>query len=96
VANALTRAERKKAIVAGEGSILLADVLTTLPRLLPAVPDLIARATAISSAESHNYYDCLYMALAKRDQCELVTADGKLISKLGPRYPYVRALSTFP
>jgi predicted nucleic acid-binding protein len=57
VANALTRAERKKQIAVGEAVILLADVMTTLPRLFSAVPHLIARATTISSTEGHNYYD---------------------------------------
>jgi predicted nucleic acid-binding protein len=96
VANALTRAERKKQIAVGEAVILLADVMTTLPRLFSAVPYLITRATTLSSAESHKYYDCLYLALAEREGCEFVTADDTLVNKFGATYPYVKALSTFP
>src|SRR5262245_33713588 len=86
VVHGLTRAERKNEIAIGEASLLLADVLTTLPRLIPVVPHLIARAVDLSSSERHSAYDCLYMALAEAENCELVTADGSLIKKLGAKY----------
>jgi predicted nucleic acid-binding protein len=80
IAHGLTRAERKNEIAVGEASLLLADVLTTLPRLVPVVPSLIARAVDLSSAERHSAYDCLYMALAESENCPLVTADDSLIA----------------
>ena len=40
---------------------------------------LLQRATAISSQARIGVYDCLYVALAEHENCELVTADGKLI-----------------
>ena len=96
VVHGLTRAERKNEIAIGEASLLLADILTTLPRLIPVVPQLIARAVDLSSSERHSAYDCLYMALAEAEKCEFVTADGSLIKKLGSRYAYIKPLSTFP
>jgi len=96
VLHGLTRAERKNEIAVGEASLLLADLLTTLPRLIPAVPQLIARAVDLSSSERHSAYDCLYMALAEAENCELVTADGSLLKKLGAKYAYLKPLASFP
>ncbi len=45
----------------------------------------------ISSAARIGVYDCLYVALAEREKCELVTADDKLIKNLQPSFPFRRA-----
>ena len=42
------------------------------------------------------FYDCLYVALAERENCELVTADDKLIRNLQKTFPFVRDLATLP
>lgn len=39
--------------------------------LMPLLPT----AFAIASAAGHSVYDCLYLALAEREDCPLVTAD---------------------
>ncbi len=78
-AHALTRAERKGIIKQGEAAILLADILSTPPDLHPVRP-LLPRAVDISSQMRVGYYDCLYVALAERENCRMVTADG-------PRFP---------
>jgi predicted nucleic acid-binding protein len=41
-------------------------------------------------------YDCLYIALAELEACELATADNKLISKLQPHFPFIVALASLP
>ena len=41
-------------------------------------------------------YDCLYVALAEREGCELVTADDKLVKKLGPTFPFLVPLAAMP
>ncbi len=38
------------------------------------------------------WFDCLYVALAERERCDLVTADEKLIHNL-PGYPIVSLAS---
>ncbi len=91
--HAITRAERQGRITPTEGSAFVADLLTELPALHPALP-LLARAYAISSATRQGVYDCVYVALAEREGCELVTADAKLIANLGARFPFIRALSS--
>jgi predicted nucleic acid-binding protein len=39
-------------------------------------------------------YDCVYLALAEREGCELITADEKLVSKFSREFSYVRALAS--
>jgi predicted nucleic acid-binding protein len=96
VAHALARAERKKLLAPPQGSILLADVLTTLPRLVPALPDLLPKSFAIASRRRIGVYDCLYVALAQQEHCELITADIKLVRVLQPHYPLIVLLGSLP
>ncbi len=57
---------------------------------------LMPRAYAISSAARIGVYDCLYVALAEREGCELVTADMRLVNGLGPQFPFIVPLSWLP
>lgn len=93
MAHAITLAEQQGRITPAEGAAFVADLLTDLPALHPALP-LLARAYAISSAHRQGVYDCVYVALAEREGCELVTADARLIANLGARFPLIRALSS--
>jgi predicted nucleic acid-binding protein len=96
VGHALARAERRGLIPVGGGAPRLADVLRTLPRLYPSLPDLLPRAFAIASAARHGVYDCLYVALAEREGCELITADAGLVTKLQGQFPFITLLASFP
>src|SRR2546430_17263406 len=69
VANALLVAERRGNILPGQGSIFLADILTTLPQLHHSTPDLLPRAYAIAQRIQASVYDCLYVALAEKEGC---------------------------
>jgi predicted nucleic acid-binding protein len=95
IAHALTRAERQGRIAASQAGVLWADIMSTPPRLEASGP-LLPRAIQISSAERVGVYDCVYVALAEREHCEFVTADGKLIKKLQPRFPFIKHLSSLP
>lgn len=95
VAHALTRAERRAIIKPGQAAALLSVVMMTCPHQYPYQP-LLQRATAISSQAKIGVYDCLYVALAERESCELVTADGKLISKLQGQFPFIVPLTSLP
>jgi predicted nucleic acid-binding protein len=55
---------------------------------------LFYRAVDISSQTRSAYYDCLYVALAEREECELVTADERLLNSLGRQFPFVIPLSS--
>lgn len=94
ITHALTRTERQGRIAIGESGQHLADILTTLPDLHPPLP-LLPRACELSSAMRIGVYDCLYLALAEREGCELVTADSKLV-KLQSSFPFVVSLASMP
>lgn len=87
VAHALTRAERRGILTSPQASILLADILSTAPYLHPCLP-LLPRAVELSSQARIGVYDCLYVALAEREGCEVVTADDRLAKSL-PAFPII-------
>jgi predicted nucleic acid-binding protein len=95
VAHALTRAERQGRIAAPQAGILWADILSTPPRLERSGA-LLPRAIQISSAARIGVYDCLYVALAEREGCQLVTADIRLVSSLHTLFPCIVALTSLP
>jgi predicted nucleic acid-binding protein len=95
IGHALTRAERQGRITHGQALALWMTVMGTPPRLVPGLP-LMQRAIDISSAARIGVYDCLYVALSEREQCEMVTADDKLIKNLQPAFPFIVPLSSLP
>ncbi len=94
-AGALTKAERQKDIAVGQAAPLYAKVMHHPPVLIPHTP-LIARAIDISSRTRSGYYDCLYVALAEREGCELITADQKSVHNLAPHFPFIVPLASLP
>ena len=93
--HALTRAERQGRVTPIQGAQLFRDMLTTLPVLYPSLP-LLPRAYVLSSLHRQGVYDCLYIALAEREGCELVTADDKLVKKLRTHFPFLAPLDALP
>lgn len=92
VAHALAKAERRRLFNPPDGTQKLIDVLSALPDLHPYL-QLLPRAFAIASHARKGVYDCLYIALAEREQCELVTADDKLIRNLQTTFPFIVSLT---
>lgn len=92
ICNVLMMAERTGKIRTGEAAALLADFILDLPALIDAVP-LLPRALEIAQKYRQSVYDCLYIALAEREACELVTADDKLIKAVQPTMPFVVSLA---
>jgi predicted nucleic acid-binding protein len=86
-AHALTRAQRQGRVTDREVGLFFDDLLTSLPQFHAYRP-LLARAIETSVRARHNVYDCLYVALAEREGCEVLTADDKMQSKL-PGSPVV-------
>ena len=95
LAHALTRAERQGRITPPQGGIFWQDIMRTAPFLFPSIP-LVPRAYAISSQARIGTYDCLYVALAEREGCSLVTADDKLVRSLQPQFPSIVPLALLP
>jgi predicted nucleic acid-binding protein len=95
ITHAITRAERQGRITPAEGASFVADLLAELPDLYPSLP-LLPRAYLLSSLHRQGVYDCLYVALAEREGCELVTADDKLVKNLGAAFPFLVPLASMP
>lgn len=77
VAHALTRAERRGNLQPPEGLERFRQIAASFPQFFPYIP-LLPRAMEISSNMRVGVYDCLYIALAERENCPLVTADDRL------------------
>ena len=95
IAHALARAERRRIIQPPQGAQRLADLLSTLPQLHPSLP-LLPRTFEMASQMRIGVYDCLYVALAEREGCPLVTADDKLIRSAQSSYPFLVPLASLP
>jgi len=65
------------------------------PSCTPYEP-LLGRAVEISSKTRSGLYDCLYVALAEREVCKLVTDDQKLLANLKPLFPFIVPLASLP
>src|ERR1700686_938580 len=87
-ASALTKSERQKTIAVGAAGKLHLKILTSCPKLHSYMP-LMQRAIEISSQTRTAFYDCVYVALAEHEQCELVTVDDKLIDSIQKQFPFV-------
>jgi predicted nucleic acid-binding protein len=94
-AHALARAERKAIIKQGEAAVLLGDILSTPPDLHGYLA-LMPRAVEIASDMRCGFYDCLYIALAEREGCELLTSDQKMVAHLPAQFPFIVPLSSLP
>jgi predicted nucleic acid-binding protein len=66
----------------------------TLPLNLQSTNLLASSALELAVKHHHPVYDTLYCALALDHDCEFITADRVLVTKLGSSLPFVRHLST--
>jgi len=95
IANALAISERAGRIQPGEAAIFFAGILKNSPALHAGVP-LLPRAIDICLHIRQSIYDCLYVALAEQEACQLVTADDKLVRNLQSHFPFIVSLATLP
>jgi predicted nucleic acid-binding protein len=61
-----------------------------------AFGSLLLRAIDISSKMRIGVYDCIYVALAEQEGCELATADDKLFNTLHKDFPFIISLASLP
>ena len=95
VAHGLAKAERRGVIPQGDADRLLTNILSTPPQFHPYLP-LLKRVLDIASPARIGVYDCLYVALAEREGCELLTADDRLVRTLQPTFAFITSLATLP
>ena len=91
--HALTKAERRGLIAIGQASILIADL--PIPEFHPSIP-LLQRAIDISSIFRVAVHDCLYVALAEQEHCDLLTADQRLLNSLRKDFSFLIDLADLP
>ncbi len=77
VTNVLWKRRRRGEIAPATARGILADFRRFPLRIAPAGP-MIEQAFAIADQLARSVYDCLYLALARRAQGRLVTADRRL------------------
>ena len=92
-AHAHTKAARRGIVT--DAPQLWVDLMVDSPLLFPSVP-LMLRALSIAAKARIGVCDCLYVALAEREHCELVTADTRLLNSLLPAFPFIIALASMP
>lgn len=94
-ADALVQAERKKVIDPGEAAVSIDDLIAVGIPLHPSVP-LLARATAIAMATELTVHASLYIALAEREQCQLLTAGQKVIRNTRKHFSFILPFVSLP
>ena len=95
IANGLASAERQKRIRPGESALFLNDILSAAPTLHVASP-LLIRALEVAISRKRAVYDCLYLALAEAEGCELLTADDQFARGLRASFPFIVSLAALP
>jgi predicted nucleic acid-binding protein len=82
-----------KELAPSDAKAIYRDLLT-LPLNFQPSERLAASAFSLAIAHRHSAYDSVYCALAAEMDCEFVTADRNLVSKLGRALPFIRHVST--
>jgi predicted nucleic acid-binding protein len=95
IGNALAVAERAGRINPGDAALFFVEILKSSPVIRTAIP-LLPRAIDICLRTKQSVYDCLYVALAEREVCDLVTADDKLVKNLQGTFPFIKSLASLP
>jgi predicted nucleic acid-binding protein len=93
--NVLMILERGGRLNPGDANLCFGQFLVTVPPLFSAIP-LLPRALEIARQFRQSVYDSLYVALAEREGCELVTADNRLVLAVQSALPFVIPLSSLP
>jgi predicted nucleic acid-binding protein len=65
--------------------------MSNAPVFYPANP-LLVRSMEIALDTRQAIYDCLYLALAESDHCELLTADDVFARRVRSSYPFIVSL----
>ena len=92
-AHALTKGERQGKVI--DPTALYNDVMLDAPRLFLSIP-LMPRAIEIARKARIAVYDCVYVALAEREGCDLITPDQRVINALKQDFPFLVDLATLP
>lgn len=79
-------------LTSSDAKAIFRDLLT-LPLNFQPSERLAASAFSLATANRHSAYDSLYCALAVEMDCEFITADRNLVTKLLRAMPFIRHIS---
>jgi len=94
VGNVLWKRVRRQEITPASASRCFEQLLLDCPILLDS-PAVQASSLHLALAHDCTVYDCLYLAWALEERCDLITADKKFFQAARPAYSCVRLLSDF-
>jgi len=80
VANAMWKKKRMGAVSVGEALHICEQLPAFFERLFPVEP-LLPAAIDLSFRLDHGIYDCIYLSLARAQECPLLSADARLARK---------------
>jgi predicted nucleic acid-binding protein len=95
VMNVLGKAAARKTITRAAAIQNEGLILQDSPAFHASRP-LAPAAFRLALQHQRAVYDCLYLALALQEKCELITADNALVRQLQPVYGCLVALSSLP
>ena len=88
LASALSKRCRRKQITRYQAETAFEFLEQRMPLLIGS-PELTTQALHLSLSNQLGFWDCLYLALAARYRCDLVTADRRFHRAVQHRYPFV-------
>jgi predicted nucleic acid-binding protein len=94
IVSAFLRAHRRGRIRTDEAQEAIRDLLA-LPFIICDIASIAERAFSIAQQHYQRAYDCLYVALAERQEGELWTGDQRLYNALHLHYAYVRWIADY-
>ncbi len=94
-AQILLRAEKAGVISSGKMQDELTDLETLGVAFFPTIP-LLRRASEIGLSTKLKVVPSLYIALAEREQCQVLTADPKFLRVARKQFPFVMDLASLP
>ncbi len=93
-ANVLWKAARFRGLPAEQAAQLLVD-LVAFPFNVTPVGDLLPRALALGLAHGLSIYDSIYIAMAERLTCPLITVDGRQSQAAAEGKALLKAIAEF-
>ena len=93
VASAISRRFRRHQLTAAQAQRAFIQFQSYRPELIEGA-DLVSEALELSLGHHLSLWDCLYLALAIRYRCDLVTADRQFYRAARQRYPFVALLGS--
>ena len=94
VSQVLTKRLRRREINAAQAKKAFEYLLLNAPVPVETY-SILQSAFHLSVAHQASYYDCLYLAVALEQRCDMVTADARFYNALRPAYSCVKRLDLF-